>query len=131
MKQIFVDSRDRISGTTADFSIQLPETLTIAGGSHRGRIDHLRIPVVIPTIQAGVNDTLQVLIGATTYTITIPQANYDGPGLAGQLQSLLASAAPGGWTVVYDTSNIAMKITCANPFTIVGGTYSTQLLSRP
>ena len=131
MKQIFVDSRDRISGTTADFSIQLPETLTIAGGSHRGRIDHLRIPVVIPTIQAGVNDTLQVLIGATTYTITIPQANYDGPGLAAQIQSLLASAAPGGWTVVYDTSNIAMKITCTNPFTIVGGTYSTQLLSRP
>ena len=131
MKQIFVDSRDRISGTTTDFSIQLPQALTIEGGSHRGRIDNLRLPLVIPTIQSGVNDALQVQIGATTYTVTIPQANYDGPGIAAIMQSLLSSAAPGGWTVVYDTSNIAMKITCTNPFAIVGGTYSTQLLSHP
>ena len=75
MKQIFVDSRDRVSGTTTDFTIQLPQTLNLEGGRHRGRIDNLRIPVVIPTIQAGVNDTLQVRIGEQTYTVTIPQAN--------------------------------------------------------
>ena len=131
MKQIFVDSRDRVSGTTTDFTIQLPQTLTLEGGRHRGRIDNLRIPLVIPTIQAGVNDTLQVRIGATTYTVTIPQAQYDGPGLAAILSSLLLSAAPGSWTVTYDTANIAMSISCTNPFTIVGGTYAAQLLSRP
>ena len=131
MKQIFVDSRDRVSGTTTDFTIQLPQTLTLEGGRHRGRIDNLRIPLVIPTIQAGVNDTLQVRIGATTYTVTIPQANYDGPGLAAILSSLLLSAAPGSWTVTYDTANIAMSISCTNPFTIVGETYAAQLLSRP
>ena len=131
MKQVFVDSRDRVSGTTTDFTIQLPQTLTLEGGRHRGRIDNLRIPVVVPTIQAGVNDTLQVRIGAQTYTVTIPQANYDGPGLAAILSSLLLSAAPGSWTVTYDTANIAMSISCTNPFTIVGGTYAAQLLSRP
>ena len=89
MKQIFVDSRDRVSGTTTDFTIQLPQTLTLEGGRHRGRIDNLRISLVIPTIHAGVNDTLQVRIGAQTYTVTIPQANYDGPGLAAILSSLL------------------------------------------
>ena len=131
MKQVFVDSRDRVSGTTTDFTIQLPQTLTLEGGRHRGRIDNLRIPVVVPTIQAGVNDTLQVRIGAQTYTVTIPQANYDGPGLAAILSSLLLSAAPGSWTVTYDTANIAMSISCTNPFTIAGGTYAAQLLSRP
>ncbi len=131
MKLIFVDSRDRVSGSTTDFSIQLPETLTIEGGSHRGRIDNLRIPLVIPTIRTGVNDTLQVRLGATTYTITIPQANYDGPGLASQLIGLLGSTAPGAWTVTYDSSNIAMTISCSNNFTIVGGTYAAQLTSRP
>ena len=131
MKQVFVDSRDRVSGTTKDFTIQLPLTLNLVGGCHRGRIDNLRIPVVIPTIQGGVNDTLQVRIGAQTYTVTIPQANYDGPGLAAILSSLLLSAAPGSWTVAYDTAKIAMSISCANPFTIVGGTYAAQLLSRP
>ena len=121
MRQIFVDSRDRVSGTTTDFTIQLPQTLSLGPG-HRGRIDALRIPLVVPTIQKGVNDTLQVRLGATTYTITIPQANYDGPGIASTLQGLLTSTAPGGWTVSYDTSNIAMSISCTNPFTIVGGT---------
>ena len=131
MKQIFVDSRDRVSGTTTDFTVQLPQTLNLEGGRHRGRIDNLRIPVVIPTIQAGVNDTLQVRIGVQTYTVTIPQANYDGPGLAAILSSLLLSDAPESWTVTYDTANIAMSISCTNPFTIVGGTYAAQLLSRP
>ena len=130
MKLIFVDSRDRVSGSTTDFSIQLPETLTIEGGSHRGRIDNLRIPLVIPTIRTGVNDTFQVRLGATTYTITIPQANYDGPGLASVLVGLL-NVAPGAWTVVYDSSNISMSIACSNDFTVVGGTYAAQLMSRP
>lgn len=131
MKLIFVDSRDRVSGSTTDFSIQLPETLTIEGNTRRGRIDHLRIPLVIPTIRTGVNDTVTVLLGATNYTVTIPQAQYDGPGLASVLVGLLGSAAPGAWSVVYDASNIELTISCSNNFTIVGGTYAAQLLSRP
>jgi hypothetical protein len=130
MRQIFCDSRDRVSGTTCDFVIQLPETLSL-GSNHRGRIDNLRIPLVIPTIQTGTNDTFVVLLGSTSYTVTLPQANYDGPGIAAALQSRLTATAPGGWSVVYDTSNIAMSISCTNPFTITGGTYAAQLMSRP
>jgi hypothetical protein len=63
--------------------------------------------------------------------VTIPQAQYDGPGIATVLQGLLFAAAPGSWTVTYDTSNIAMKISCTNAFTIVGGTYAAQIMSRP
>ena len=69
---MFIDSRDRVSGTTTDFTIQLPETLTIEGSSHKGRIDNLRIPLSVPTIQTGKNDTVIVKLGAQTYTITIP-----------------------------------------------------------
>lgn len=47
------------------------------------------------------------------------------------LVGLLGSAAPGAWSVVYDSSNIAMSISCSNNFTIVGGTYAAQLMSRP
>ena len=130
MRQIFVDSRDRVSGTTTDFSIQLPETLHVEG-MRRGRIDNLRIPLVIPTIRTGVNDTLQALVGSTTYTVTLPQGNYDGPGIAAALQSRLFAVAPGSWTVTYDVSNIAMQIACTNPFTIVGGTYAAQLMNHP
>ena len=131
MRQLFIDSRDRVSGTTTDFTIQLPETLTIEGSSHKGRIDNLRIPLSVPTIQTGINDTVIVQLGAQTYTITIPQANYDGPTLAGLIQGLLQAVAPGSWSVVYDISNIAMSMSCSNPFTIVGGTYAAQIMARP
>ena len=130
MRQLFIDSRDRVSGTTTDFSILLPETLVLEGGTHKGRIDNLRIPLVIPTIRTGVNDTIIVQLGAQKYTVTIPQANYDGPTLAATIQGLLAATAPGSWAVAYDTSNIAMSIACNNQFTIVGGTYAAQLMSR-
>jgi hypothetical protein len=131
VQQLFCDSRDRISGTSTNFSIQLNTTLVLEGGAHKMRIDNLRLPIVVPTIQTGVNDTLVVLEGATHYTITIPQANYDGPDLAAKLQALLFAACPGAWTVAYDVNNIAMKISCTNNFTFTGGTYFAQLTSHP
>ena len=131
MRQCFIDSRDRVAGSTTDFTIQLPETLVIGETGHRARIDNLRIPLAIPTIQTGLNDTFQVQLGAQVYTITLPQGNVDGPTLASSLQGLLQAMAPGSWSVVYDTSNIAMSVSCSNNFTIVGGTFAAQIMARP
>ena len=94
MRQIFCDSRDRVSGSTTDFVIQLPETLSLESG-RRGRVDTLRIPLVIPTIQGGTNDTIQLLLGSTSYTITIPQGNYDGTELASAIQDIDSDRARG------------------------------------
>ena len=133
MRQIFVDSRDRVSGTSCDFTIQLPQTLVLEGNTHKGRIDHLRVPLTVPTIQTGLNDTLRVQIGSAVYTVTLPQQNFDGPGLAAQIQSLLAGAAPGSWSCSYNTNTIAMSLSCSNPFSIPAGnpgTYGAYLLGR-
>ena len=116
VQQIFVDSRDRISGTSTDFSIQLPTTLVVEGGAHKCRVDNLRIPMVFPTITTGVNDTFTVKEAATSYTVTLAGGNYDGATLAADLQALLFAAAPGTWTVTYDSSNIAMTVSCTNNF---------------
>ena len=129
MKLIFVDSRDRVSGTPCDFTIQLPETIALEG-KHTARVDAFRLPIAVPTIQTGVNDTLSIQVGATTYTVTLPQQNFDGPTLASTLQSLLVASVPGTWTVTYDVNNIALTISCSNNFTLVGGTYGQQLLAR-
>jgi hypothetical protein len=132
MRQLFIDSRDRVSGSGGcDFTIQLPSTLTLEGGNHRARIDNFRLPITVPTIQTGYNDTIIVQIVSTRYTATVTQANYDFAGLATAIQTALQGAAPGTWAVVYDASNISMTITCSNNFTIVGGTYAAQLMSRP
>ncbi len=129
MRQVFVDSRDRASGSSCDFSIMLPQTLALSGG-HQGRIDDLRIPVAIPTISAG-NDKILTLMGATTYESTIVTAQYDtGASLAQAVRDALSNV-PGAWTVTYDPRNIAMAISCSNPFQFVGGNWMSKLLARP
>ena len=61
-RHIYVDTRDAISHEeNMNFTIQLPETLVLASGTHKARVDSLRIPLVIPTIQAS-NNTIQVLL---------------------------------------------------------------------
>ena len=129
MKQIFVDSRDRVSGSQCDFAVQLQTTLNLTD-QNRMRVDLLRLPISVPTIQAGKNDTIIVLLGSTSYTVTLPQGQLDGSSLASTIQARLVAAAPGTWTVTYDVSNITMRIQCSNSFTITGGTYAAQLMSR-
>ena len=125
MRQIFVDSRDRVSGTSTDFTIQLPENLSLESG-HRARIDCLRVPLTVPTIDT-TNNTILVQLGATVCTVTIPVGNYDGPTLGAVIQSGLNSTAPGAWTISYVTNKIAMNWSCTNNFTLVGGTYVDEL----
>jgi hypothetical protein len=95
------------------------------------RVDLLRLPISVPSIQGGKNNTLTVQVGSTNYTVTLAQGQVDGPTLAANIQALLVAAAPGSWGVVYDVSNISMRIAGSNNFTIVGGTLAAQLMSRP
>ena len=131
MRRLFLDSRDRVSGTSTDFTIQLPETLVIEG-NRRGRIDNLRIPLVIPTIRSGINDTLIVRIETTSYTIQIPQGNYDGIGLASVIQTAVGTATSIAWSCSYDVTNVAMTLTCpSSDFVVTGGSYAAQLMTHP
>ena len=129
MRQIFVDSRDRVSGTSSDFTIQLPSTLVLEAG-HQARIDDLRIPMTIPTVSS-VNNTIQVLMGSTAYTVVIPTSQYDGPGLAAAVQAALQANVPGTWSASYNIALISMTVSCNNPFTFTGGSFMAPLLARP
>jgi hypothetical protein len=130
MRQLFIDSRDRVSGTSSNFRIQLPETLVLPPG-RRGRIDNLRVPQVFPTIQASVNDTLVVNNGSA-HTVTIAKGNFHGAGLAAAIQAALTQQAGGTWSCTYDIANIAMTLTClSSNFTITGGTFAARLMAHP
>lgn len=85
MRQLFVTSRDRTTGTTTDFTIQLRETLSTTKGVHFFSIDELRVPLVIPLIQAGVNDTFWISLGGFTKFVTLSAGNYSGTDLAALL----------------------------------------------
>ena len=129
-RQLFVDSRDRVIGSPCDFTIQLSSTLNTRDRPHKFRIDHLRLPVVVPTITSQ-NNVLAVQLGATVYTMTIPSRQYDSTSLPSTLQSLLAATAPGAWTVTYDVNTISMTISCSNAFSVYGGSFAAMLMSRP
>ena len=129
MRQIFVDSRDRVSGTSSNFSITLPQTLALESG-HQGRIDDLRIPNSVPTISA-LNNTIQLLIGSTYYNLSLPIGQVNsGPDLANLVRQQLV-ATTGSWTVEYNASQMVLSVTCSLAYTFTGGTFINQLLARP
>jgi hypothetical protein len=135
MRQIFVDARDKTSGTSANFSITLPQTLVLESG-HQGRIDDLRLPVTTPTIYHG-NSGIYLTMTATgeKKELFIAEGNYTtGDALGHAIFSALAApgtGAPGAWNVVYNPTKLSMTITGSNGFIFTGGSYMEKLLARP
>ena len=88
MKQIFVDSRDRSSGTSANFSMALPQTLSLSSG-HQGRIDDLRLPNAIPTISDASNK-INVIMNGFYSSLTMQNGNCkkSTSGVAGKKMTL-------------------------------------------
>lgn len=125
-----MDSRDRSGGSATNFSMTLPQTLVLESG-HQGRIDDLRLPVVVQTI-SGTNDSLTVLRGGSLSFVSIPHGNAStGNDLASRIQQALRTQLAGSWTVYYDASNMLLAIESDSDFQLTNqGTYSNQLLSK-
>jgi len=131
MQTLFIDSRDRTSSSPSagNFTVELPQTLNMSSGQ-RWRATDLRVPQVIPTIRAGINDTLTTAAIVGTITSTIPAGNYDGPGLAAVIQATLRASSAFPWVVTYDSSHMTLTFSNTTSFQIVGGTYFKQLAAN-
>ena len=128
MRQLFIDARDKTSGTNASFTITLPQTLALSSG-HQGRIDDLRLPVTTPTIYEG-NNTITFFVDGEEKIATIATANYSGSDLAIAIRNALASAKAGAWVVTYN-SVISLSISHERSWVLTGGSYGQRLLDRP
>ena len=129
MRQIFVDSRDRTSGTSSNFTITLPHTLALETG-HQGRIDDLRIPNSMATI-SDLNRTIQLRIGSTPYERELPLGQVNsGPDLANLVRQQLQSTT-GNWNVEYKVAQMILSVSCDLSFSFTGGSFIKQLLARP
>ena len=135
MRQLFLDSRDRSSGTSSEFTMTLPQTIAL-NGKHQGRIDDFRLPVAIPTISnsgPGRNDVITVNAHGSVHTVYIQPGNItDGDVLANRIFDALKTIS-GAWTVSYNKENMQLQIYTANtPFNLtLDGGYSRWLLERP
>ena len=85
--KIYVDSRNRISGSNEDFSFQLPETVDIP--ESLAYLDVVLVPNVFWTIRTGYNDKLYLYerkpdpilsyqINEAYRAITLPSGQYNG-----------------------------------------------------
>lgn len=113
MRCLYIDSRDRVTGTTSDFTIQFREQI-VSTPANFYRIDALRIPLVVPLIRAGYNDDIVfALTGAPKNTCILTPGNYSGTDLATMIQSRLAATFPTKtWTAAYSNSTASLTITC-------------------
>ncbi len=129
MRQLFIDSRDRTSGTSTNFSIALPQTLALESG-HQGRVDDFRLPMCIPSVYFG-HSGINLRMGSQDYDVYLAEGQYNtGAELANEIRSKLAASVPGSWTATYDARNTSMAISCSNPFQFTGGSFMKRLLER-
>jgi len=135
MRQIFVDSRDRSSGTSSDFTLTLPQTIAL-NGKRQGRIDDFRLPVAIPTINSqgpGANNSISINAHGSVHVRGIQAGNIsDGDVLANRIFEAIKTIS-GAWTVAYDKENMQLRIeTAGTPFNLTPDSpYSKWLLERP
>jgi hypothetical protein len=131
MRQIFVDTRDKVpGGTNSNFSILLPQTLSLGPG-HQGRIDDFRLPMSIPTIHDG-NNSIVVNMSGAVHTVFLNKGQYaNGPALANEIQARLRAGPPGEWIAKYYESSMMLQIyNNTNGFQFTGGSFMSSLLSR-
>lgn len=114
MRQLFVDSRDRVSGTTTNFTIQLRDTLKV-GPLNSFRIDNLRVPMVIPLIQSGVNDAFYFQAGGVTKRVGLLPGSYSGTDLATMIHTELSATHPEDtWVITYNNHTASLTIFCSD-----------------
>ena len=115
MRELFVDSRDRVpGGTSTNFTIQLREQLVV-GPENSFRIDYLRVPLVIPRVQLGINDKVYFTVAGTRFTATLAAGNYSGVDLATDLQTALRVALPSvTFTATYNNATASLSVFCSN-----------------
>ena len=112
IRKIYLDSRYRVSGTTSDYEIELPRTVTVAKNA-LGWITDLHLPVSWYNIDQH-NNRLYVFTGASqsgqiitrAYVVDAKPGNYTGESLAAELRRNLNAAATGtfpGQGVHYNT----------------------------
>ena len=117
-RSFFIDSRDRITGTPSNFTIQLKHTLNTTDRPHRMRVDHLRLPISIPTLTDQSNVLTVSVNGGSSFTsVEMPARQYDAISFPQIIRDRLTAFLPSQtWTVGYDLNRISLTISANGAF---------------
>ena len=141
--KIYVDSRNRISGSNEDFSFQLPETVDIP--ESLAYLDVVLVPNVFWTVRTGYNDKLYLYerkpdpilsyqINEAYRAITLPSGQYNGYTLAQAVEAAMNAGRtlPAAYVVVFNATtgrfDFSNNLAAAEQFTLYPTAYLlTQL----
>ena len=111
--RVIVDSNHRISGTSSDFTVQLPQTVSLPHGT-KCFVSDVVLPVSWYGVTQNVNDRVYFeygTSGTTTTYATLDEGSYDAATLATQLAEKMSNVAPGiTYTATYTSATNLARI---------------------
>lgn len=114
---ILIDSKDRVSGTSHNFSVNFPIALT---GLKAIKLLSANIPSGFYNINSS-NNNLYISDG-TLRTITLSPGNYSSTTIVSALTTALnSSGSPFVFTVTYSQITMKLNISATGAFTILSG----------
>lgn len=122
---LFLDTRDRVSGTSTSASFNLSNS-NLTGGIYGLSLES----VIIPNLEYNINETNNKIYfienGGPTITTTIPVANYTATELGSEIQLKMREVGSLSYDVAYLTKNGKYEIIAPlpNSFRFVEGTNS-------
>ena len=129
--QLCIDSNDRdlspTNSTPFDFTI-IRNANIMTGFFTRISATEIMLDWAEPNVQTGVNDTLSVIVGSTTYTVTVPQGFYNVKEILDTLVTLLNTAVT-GTTFSITTTNGQIALSSTNAYRIVLSNLAYQIFT--
>lgn len=117
--RVLLRSRDRVAGTPSAAAFQLGRTYQNAV---EVELLHFSMSNTIYNVRGY---SFVVRIGATPFTVTLPDGNYTAPAFFTQLQTAISAATGVPFTVTLDPVTVRLTIASAGVFDLLFGTENT------
>ena len=120
--RVLLRSRDRVAGTPSAAAFQLGRTYQNAT---EVELLHFSMSNTIYNVRSY---SFIVRIGATLYTVTLPDGNYVAPAFFTQLQTAISAATGVPFTVTLDPVTLRLTIASAGVFDLLLSTAAPHVL---
>lgn len=121
-----IHSKDRITGTSSNYTLQLPQAIKDIKAIE---LLTASIPATIYNIDQYNNKFYYNDLGIDR-TVTIPHGSYSSSSLISTLQSLMNAFATFIYIVTYNPTTYKVQINCSGAFSLRFGTFRTNSISR-
>lgn len=123
-RQIFINSKDRISGTSSNFLVNMNISIEYADYL---QLLNVRIPNTFYNVNSYNNQITFIDNLSVTHTITIPNGSYNINNLLTAIQTALNAASALVFTLTYNSTTFKLTISTTDNFQLLFGSGLNQL----